>query len=91
MNNNRRIMIVDDEPYNVLGLTIILQQSGYTNIHSIIDTAYSGKQALDLVISASEEGKESYGLIFMDCSMPIMDGYTASEKIKKFVKKNGIE
>ena len=25
MNENRRIMIVDDEPYNVLGLTIILQ------------------------------------------------------------------
>jgi hypothetical protein len=24
MNENRRIMIVDDEPYNVLGLTIIL-------------------------------------------------------------------
>ncbi len=25
MNNNRRIMIVDDEPYNILGLTIILK------------------------------------------------------------------
>ena len=36
-------MIVDDEPYNVLGLTIILQQSGYPNIHSIIDSAHNGK------------------------------------------------
>ena len=25
MNRNRRIMIVDDEPYNILGLTIILK------------------------------------------------------------------
>ena len=25
MNNNRRIMIVDDEPYNILGLTIVLK------------------------------------------------------------------
>ena len=25
MNKNRRIMIVDDEPYNILGLTIILK------------------------------------------------------------------
>jgi YesN/AraC family two-component response regulator len=54
MNSNRRIMIVDDEPYNVLGLTIILQQSGFTNIQSIVDTAYTGQQALDLVINAYE-------------------------------------
>ena len=32
MNQNRKIMIVDDEPFNILGLTIILQQSGYPNI-----------------------------------------------------------
>jgi len=24
--------LVDDEPYNILGLTIVLQQSGYPNI-----------------------------------------------------------
>ena len=84
-------MIVDDEPYNVLGLTIVLQQSGYSNIQSVVDTAYTGQQALDLVVSAFKEGKESYGLIFMDCSMPIMDGYTASEKIRKFIKKLGVE
>jgi CheY-like chemotaxis protein len=39
------------------------------------------------VKAASEKGKESYGLILMDCSMPIIDGYTASEKIRKFIKK----
>ena len=87
MNKNRRIMIFDDEPFNLLGLTIILQQLGYSNIQSIIDSAYSGQQALDLVINAYKEGKESYGLIFMDCSMPIMDGYTATETIRKFIRK----
>lgn len=50
MNTNRRILIVDDEPYNVLGLTIILKQSGYPNIHSIIDRANNGVDALNLVI-----------------------------------------
>jgi YesN/AraC family two-component response regulator len=43
-------MIVDDEPYNILGLTIILKQSGYPHIQSIIDSAYNRKDALNLVI-----------------------------------------
>ena len=42
INKNRKILIVDDEPYNILGLTIILQQSGYPNISSIIDSAHNG-------------------------------------------------
>ncbi len=79
-------MIVDDEPYNILGLKIVLKQSGYPHINTIIDSAHNGQDALDLVISTYKEGKQSYGLIFMDCSMPIMDGYTASEKIRKFIK-----
>jgi CheY-like chemotaxis protein len=32
MTKNRRILIVDDEPYNILGLSIVLQQSGYERI-----------------------------------------------------------
>ena len=36
-------MIVDDEPYNVLGLTIILKQSRYPNIQTIIDCAHNGQ------------------------------------------------
>ena len=42
MNTQRRILIVDDEPYNILGLQIILQQSGYSKISQIIDSAING-------------------------------------------------
>jgi YesN/AraC family two-component response regulator len=42
MIDNRRILIVDDEPYNILGLKIVISQSGIKNIMRIIDTAYNG-------------------------------------------------
>jgi CheY-like chemotaxis protein len=32
INKNRRILIVDDEPYNILGLKVVLQQSGIKNL-----------------------------------------------------------
>ena len=43
---------------------------------SLIDVAVNGQQALTKVQEA--DGFE-YGLIFMDCSMPIMDGYEATQ------------
>ena len=42
MNKNRRIMIVDDEPYNILGLKVILIQAGYRGIENIIEEALNG-------------------------------------------------
>ena len=36
MKKNRRILLVDDEPYNLLGLSIIIQQSGFPNIKHLI-------------------------------------------------------
>ena len=42
MNVNRRIMIVDDEPYNLLGLEIVIKQTGFSNIEYLIDKAING-------------------------------------------------
>ena len=42
MKKNRRILIVDDEPYNLFGMQIILEQCGYKNINYLIDTANNG-------------------------------------------------
>jgi CheY-like chemotaxis protein len=42
MTENRRILVVDDEPYNILGLKIVLSQSGVKNILSLVDSALNG-------------------------------------------------
>ena len=56
----------------------------------IIDTAYNGQQALEMVRKAFERQSYSYGLIFMDCSMPVMDGYDASDLIRHFLSQRNI-
>ena len=90
MIENKRILIVDDEPYNILGLKIVLQQSGIKNILSIVDTAHNGRQANDMVRQAYERQAYSYGLIFMDCSMPVMNGYDASDLIREFLNEKSM-
>ena len=43
------------------------------------DVVKDGQQALDFL----EENPSKYQLVFMDCQMPLMDGFTATEEIRK--------
>ena len=52
MKYNRKILLVDDEPYNLLALQVMLFQCGYPNIKYLIDIAYNGKEALEMVKKA---------------------------------------
>ncbi|KAK4686974.1 hypothetical protein P7C73_g3144, partial [Tremellales sp. Uapishka_1] len=66
------ILLVDD---NVVNLTVgkrILEMFSYRNI----DTACDGQQAIE----ASE--KKRYDLILMDLQMPVLDGFSAQERIR---------
>ena len=86
LNSNRHILIVDDEPYNIMGIKVILLQSGYQGIVNIIDEAFNGQEAFNKVKEAFTKGY-SYGLILMDCSMPIVDGYDACDMIRGLYRK----
>lgn len=68
------ILIVEDEYINYQYLLAILENSKMKILH-----ASNGKQAVDFC----KENKE-IDLILMDIKMPIMDGYTAANCIKKF-------
>ena len=57
---------------------------------STIDTAHNGKQAMELIYKAYEREVYSYGLKLMDCSMPVMNGYDASDLIRGFLNQRNM-
>jgi CheY-like chemotaxis protein len=45
--------------------------------------AANGEQAVQAV------SRNSFDIVFMDCQMPVMDGYTAASRIREIEKKSG--
>jgi CheY-like chemotaxis protein len=81
--------MVDDEPYNLMALQVIINATDTKNcISNICDQATNGLEAYKAVKKAHEDKHFEYGLIFMDCSMPILDGYDASDKIRQYLRNN---
>ena len=72
MDGKAKILIVDDEPFNVDLLEQELEDLGYETL-----TASDGQQAVDLVRS------EAPDLVLLDVMMPIMDGFTACRLLKE--------
>ena len=54
---------------------------------AVVDKAVNGLDAVNKVKKALNDGI-TYGLIIMDCSMPMMNGYDASDRIRNFLRKN---
>lgn len=67
-----KILLVEDNKTNVLVLTHFLKKWNLT-----YEIAENGVEALSLF------QKESFNLILMDMQMPVMDGFEATEEIRK--------
>ncbi|MEY2425957.1 MAG: two-component system, sensor histidine kinase [Actinomycetota bacterium] len=66
-----RVLIAEDNPINQLVLQTML-----TNLGHEVDTADDGAVAVRL------QASNSYDAVFMDCQMPVMDGYAATAAIR---------
>ncbi len=68
-----KILIVEDDLSSKLYLNKILEKTG-----AILYNAGDGKEAVDFVIKNAD-----IEIILMDIQLPVMDGYMATESIRK--------
>jgi CheY-like chemotaxis protein/anti-sigma regulatory factor (Ser/Thr protein kinase) len=66
------VLVVDDNPINLRVACGLVEKAGYRTL-----TAKNGAEALELV------QREEVCLVLMDCHMPVMDGFEATEKIRQ--------
>ena len=66
-----KILLVEDNPVNLELARAMLTSNGV-----LVSTAVNGQEALDLL------DKEQFDGVLMDCQMPVMDGYTATRKLR---------
>lgn len=68
-----RVLLVEDNDLNAELATELLTRVGMS-----VDLAINGQVALDMLAQ-----DDQYDGILMDCQMPVMDGYTATRKIRE--------
>lgn len=66
-----RVLVVDDSRTGRMVSRLMLESTGV-----LVDEAQDGQQALEMA------AEQDYKAIFMDCQMPVMDGYDSTRQIR---------
>jgi CheY-like chemotaxis protein len=78
--NDNRILLVEDNETNIMITSEILLQAGYD-----VTLARDGAEAISCYCQSP------FSIILMDCQMPIMDGWEATQRIRAYEKGNHIK
>ena len=71
----RRILLADDNEINVRVGELQFRKQGM-----VVDTARNVQEAVETIRS---HGADAYDFVLMDVQMPVLDGYAATEQIRK--------
>lgn len=79
IENGKRILIVEDNLMNQKIASFFLEKAGLDYM-----VANNGQEALDAITQGGQ-----FCAVLMDCMMPVMDGLTATKKIRQWEQEQG--
>ncbi|KAK4221638.1 putative signal transduction histidine-protein kinase [Podospora fimiseda] len=82
---SHHLLLVDDNPINIKLLTAVVRKLEHT-----FATAANGLEAVQLYKKSLEEKETRFDLVFMDISMPVMNGFEATRAIRQLEVDEGI-
>ena len=85
-----KVLIVDDDPFNLTALDQILNR-----LQIPCHWAFNGKEAIEK-IEARQRNRccascKQYKVMFLDCNMPVLDGFETARRIKTMEKEGNID
>jgi len=83
MQLNARILLVENEMVNQMVAMDMLEGMGCS-----VDLAENGQKAIEMLQAATHH---PYDITLMDCMMPIMDGFQATENIRSLEKEGELD
>ena len=72
-----RVLLVEDNATNQKLAMALLRREGYT-----VEVAANGQEALACLRNSLSDPEQAYALVLMDCRMPVMDGFQATQAIR---------
>ncbi len=74
-NSDYTILLTDDDPVNLEVISSILESMEFN-----VELAHNGNEALEQI---EKKGSQYFDLVLMDIQMPVMDGYTTTQKLRE--------
>ncbi|MEH6452894.1 MAG: response regulator [Psychromonas sp.] len=77
---DKKVLLVEDSLVNQKVTSIMLKKAGFD-----FDIANNGQEAVDYFNKGND-----YLVVIMDCMMPVMDGFTATQEIRKIEQRDSL-